>query len=237
MSEWAAKRFWTSAGVEEGPEGFSVMLDGRPVKTPAKAPLCVPTPALAEAVAAEWNAVAEKIDPNVMPFTRSANAAIDKVATQFDAVVEMLAAYAGSDLLCYRAEAPAELVALQNKGWDPLLDWADEEFGARLITTAGVMPVEQSNAAVRALTAPLQAATPFEMAALHDLISLSGSLVLAHAVTRGRLSPEEAWTLSRLDEDWQSTQWGEDAEAAQAAAVKRSAFLHAARVHELSTLG
>jgi len=228
MSEWAAKRFWGEATVVEDGDQFSVQLDGRSVKTPAKAPLVVPTQAIAKAIAAEWQAVEEKIDPSVMPFTRSANAAIDKVTPQFQEVADMLAAYGASDLLCYRADAPAELVMRQAKRWDPILDWAHETFGGRLMPTAGLMPVEQDTDALSKLTAPLYNATPFELTALHDLISLSGSLVLALGVTSRHLEAESAWSLSRLDEDWQIEQWGVDDEAATDTEIKRLAFLHAA---------
>ena len=232
MSEWAAKRFWTDAKVVEDEGAFAVRLDGRPVKTPAKAALRVPTRAIAEAIAAEWQQVDEKIDPAVMPFTRSANAAIDKVSVQFQEVAEMLAAYGESDLLCYRADSPAGLAERQAERWDPILDWAHEAFGGRLIPTAGIMPVTQNPKAVAALSAPLYAATPFALTALHDLIALSGSLVLGLAVTQRQLTPDEAWALSRVDEDWQSEQWGKDDEAEAAAEIKRLAFFHAAVFHD-----
>ena len=234
MSDWAAKRFWTDVNVVPDEGGFAVQLDGRPVKTPAKAALVVPTHALGEAVAEEWRAIDEKIDPNVMPFTRSANAAIDKVRVQFDDVAGMLGAYGGSDLLCYRATHPDPLIDRQAQGWDPLLDWADKTFGARLHPTAGIMPVEQDAAALSALAAPLYDATPFELTALHDLIALSGSLVLGLAVAAGRVSTEDGWALSRIDEVWQAEQWGDDEEAMQAAFVKKNAFEHAHLFYKLS---
>lgn len=233
MSEWAAKRFWTDVTVGDLGGSFAVRLDGRAVKTPAKTELAVPTAALAEAIAEEWRAVDGAIDPEVMPFTRSANAAIDKVATQFDEVAAMLAAYGGSDLLCYRAQTPDVLIKRQADSWDPLLNWAYDTYGARLATTQGIMPIDQSDAALSALSAPLFAATPFELTAIHDLIALSGSLVLALGVTQRRLSADEAWALSRLDEQWQIEQWGEDEDAAQAAEIKRQAFAHAAILFEM----
>lgn len=233
MNAWAAKRFWSDARVVAVDDGFTVQLDARPVKTPAKAPLVVPTRGLAEAIAAEWQVVDEKIDPNQMPFTRSANAAIDKVTAQFTEVADMLAAYGGSDLLCYRADSPDGLVKRQNNAWDPVLDWAHKTYRALLLPTAGLMPVTQDEAALAALSAPLYRATAFELTALHDLISLSGSLVLALAVTQRHLTPDTAWALSRIDEDWQAEQWGADEEAVQAAEVKRDSFLHAAHLYEL----
>lgn len=234
MSAWTAKRFWKDVNVIEQDGGFAIQLDTRAVKTPAKAALTVPTRAMAEAIAKEWDAVTEKVDPNVMPFTRSANAAIDKVAMQFDEVAKLLAAYGGSDLLCYRAETPDALVQRQNDGWDPLLDWAHETYGARLKATVGIMPIEQDETALSVLTAPLFEATPFELAALHDLIAMSGSFVLALCVTQRRLSPQQAWDLSRIDEDWQIEQWGADEDAAQVVEIKRTAFLHAAKFHEMA---
>lgn len=232
MSEWAAKRFWTDVTVVETADGFAVQLDGRNVKTPLKAPLAVPSHAIAEAIADEWRAVEEKIDPSVMPYTRSANAAIDKVTPQFAEVAEMLAAYGGSDLLCYRADAPIELVARQADAWDPLLDWAHATYGARLLPTAGVMPVAQDPKALERLAKPLFDATPFELTALHDLISLSGSLVIGLATAAGHLHHQDAWPLSRVDEDWQEEQWGADDEATQAAEIKAQAFAHAADFFE-----
>ena len=233
MSDWAAKRFWADVAVVADAGGFGIRLDGRVVKTPSKAPLVVPTQPVAEAIAQEWRAVDVLIDPRVMPYTRSANAAIDKVSVQFDEVAEMLAAYGGSDLLCYRAHGPDELRARQMDAWDPLLQWADATFGARLACTDGIMPVGQPEAGLSALRAPLFTATPFELTALHDLIALSGSLVLALCVTQRRLNAAEAWTSSRVDETWQAEQWGIDEEAMDAAALKGTAFAHAANLYGL----
>lgn len=233
MSGWKAKRFWKQATVEPTENGFTVRLDGRPVKTPSKTLLTVPTRALAEAIAAEWDAQTGEVKPETMPFTRAANSALDKVIPQFDAIVEMLAEYGGTDLLCYRTTGPDALVARQAAAWDPLLDWADTTFAAPLKATAGVMHIPQAPASLAALKAPVAAMTPFQLAAFHDLVAISGSLVLALAVTRGRLGAEEAWTLSRLDESWQIEQWGEDEEAAEAAKVKQADFIQAGRFYAL----
>ena len=151
MSAWKAKRFWKTAEIRPEAGGYGVYLDTRPVKTPAKAPLVLPSEGFAEAVRAEWEAVDEQIDPTRMPFTRTANAAIDKVSVQQAEVADMIADYGGTDLLCYRAEAPEALRQRQNAGWDPLLDWADETFGARLAVTSGVMHLSQDAAAMQAL--------------------------------------------------------------------------------------
>jgi len=234
MSDWQPKRFWTTASVTTASDGFTVTLDDRPVKTPAKAALVLPTRAMAEAVAQEWDAQEDKVDPGTMPVTRGANAAIDKVSAQRAEVIELLAEYGGSDLLCYRAAGPEGLVANQMAGWDPMLDWAAEALDARLFVGEGVMHVEQNPDVLQRLRDQVAAFDDFALAAAHDLISLSGSLILALAVTRDRLSPQEAWLLSRIDEDWQIKQWGEDEEALATAAIKQNAFMDAARFYKLT---
>ncbi len=227
MSEWAPKRFWTSADVAEHETGFGVVLDGRPVRTPAKSPLIVPTAPLARAIAAEWEAQADRIDPTTMPFTRGANAAIDKVAVQHGEVADMLADYGDSDLLCYRADSPAELVARQSAAWDPMLDWAATQFGARLSVHAGVMHVPQAPDALKRLRAEVHAFDAFELAAFHDLVSLSGSLILGLAAARQQALAATIWDLSRIDEEWQRELWGADEEAQEVADRKKAAFLQA----------
>ena len=234
MSDWAAKRFWKEATVEAVEGGFTVKLDGRGVKTPAKTPLVVPTQALADAIAAEWDAQDKKIDPLTMPVTRGANAALDKVATQKDEVVEMLAAYGDCDLLCYRAAGPVELISLQQAAWDPLLDWSAQSLGAPLMAKEGVIHAPQAPETLDRLTALVADMDNFGLAAFHDLVAMSGSLILALAVTRKRLSADDAWAVSRIDEDWQITQWGEDDEARATVAIKHEAFLAAARFYEKS---
>ncbi|MEJ6404089.1 ATP12 family chaperone protein [Yoonia sp. 2307UL14-13] len=234
MTEWKAKRFWKAAQVAPLDGGFTVQLDTRTVKTPAKAALKLPTEAMAHAIAAEWDAQVDFIDPRTMPVTRAANAAIDKVGAQREEVVASLAEYGDSDLLCYRAAGPEGLIGRQAAGWDPLLDWAAETFGARLWVGEGVMHVAQDPAVLDKLRRQVDSFDNFALAGVHDLISLSGSLILALAVTRDRLNPDEAWSLSRIDEDWQIAQWGDDEEASAAAAVKRQAFLDAARFYGLS---
>lgn len=230
MSAWTAKRFWKEASIAADENGFRIELDGRPVRTPAKTLVVVPTRAMAAEIAAEWDAQVEQINPESMPVTRSANAALDKVATQFDEVAAMLSAYGGSDLLCYRADHPDALIERQAKSWDPLLDWLDESFGVRLVLQAGVMPVAQDEKGQAILHDRVRQLTPFEMAAFHDLVSLSGSLVIALAVIEGRISPEEGWDLSRIDERWQEEQWGEDDEATALATRKKGEFLTAAKI-------
>lgn len=229
MSEWAAKRFWKEVGVTDTEAGFGVALDGRPVKTPSKTPLAVPSRPLAEAIAEEWNAQGEKIDPNAMPLTRAANSALDKVTPQRVAVAEMLSEYGGTDLLCYRADSPHTLVARQAAAWDPLLDWAREAFDAPLAVRAGVMHIAQPEDSLRNLREQVVALDAFELTGFHDLVTISGSLVIALAVLRGHAAAEDLWPVSRIDEDFQIEQWGKDEEAAEMAEAKRRDFLNAHR--------
>lgn len=229
MSGWARKRFWTEATVVEEPDGYGIRLDGRPVKTPAKAPLAMPTHALAHAVAGEWAAQAEVVLPATMPMTRMANSAIDKIIPQRADVVLHLASYGETDLVCYRAHAPEALVLRQAEAWDPWLDWLDAAFGARLTTVEGVIPEPQSPDALARLAAEVDRFTAFELSAFHDLVALPGSLVMALAVTSGAAAPGTIWEQSRVDELWQIEQWGADDEAERTNALKREAFLDAAR--------
>ena len=235
MTEWAAKRFWRGVSVAPEEGAHAVRLDGRPLRTPGRAPLRLPTPALAEAVAEEWRAVGDLVDPRAMPFTRAANAAIDKVAPEREAVVAELAGFGASDLLCYRAEGPEALAARQAEAWDPLLDWAARAHGARLAVTRGVMPTPQDPGALDRLAAPLTAADAFALTALSDLVALTGSLVIGLAAASGEWDPGELWARSRIDEDWQEALWGRDEEAAEAAALRRRDFLGAERLHALAT--
>ena len=234
MSGWKAKRFWKQANAVATAGGWTVQLDGRPVKTPAKALLVVPTQALADALAGEWNAQTEMVKPETMPVTRPANSAIDKVAVQFHEVAALIAAYGGSDLLCYRATFPEDLQKRQAQAWDPLLEWAATVLDAPLKVAQGVMPIEQPAHSQTKLAAQVQACTPFELAALHDLVAISGSLILGLAVCKGRLTPETAWQLSRIDESYQNEVWGTDDEAAAAESVRRAGFAEAARFWTLA---
>lgn len=229
MTGWAARRFWREVTIGEGEGGHVVRLDGREVRTPARALLVLPTRALAELVAAEWAAQEGAIRPEAMPATRAANAAIDRVRGQPAAVAELVAGYGATDLLCYRAEAPAALAARQAETWDPLLAWAARRFSVTWCVTTGVMPCAQPQATIDRLAAHVGRFSAFELTALHDLVTLSGSLVLGLAATEGQGAPEELWQASRIDEEWQIAQWGEDAEAAAATAARRQGFLDAYR--------
>lgn len=229
MSGWAAKRFWTKAEVIALDAGFGVHLDGRAVKTPAKNPLIVPSRALAVSICAEWEAQEGVINPESMPMTRRANSALEKVAPQRAAVIDELAGYGASDLLCYRAPSPAELAQRQAQAWQPWLDWAARECSAPLHVAVGIVPIDQPATSLAALRAQVARFDNFGLAGLHDLVAISGSLVLALAVAHGALAPEAAFDLSRMDETWQAEHWGADDEAAARESHKRAAFLDAHR--------
>ena len=205
--------------VEDAPSarwggGYRVLLDGRPARTPAKALLALPTRVLAEAVAAEWGVQREHIDPAAMPLTRLANSAIDGVRGRAAEVRADIVKYAGSDLLCYRATEPEELVRRQAGLWDPVLAWGREALGARLEVAEGLMPMTQPQAAQRAVASALDDQDAFALAALHVMTTLTGSALLALAHAHEHLTAEQAWTAAHVDEDWQIGKWGADAEAA-----------------------
>ena len=227
------KRFYKQAAAIEAEGGWTVALDGKPIRTPKKSVFLAPTLSLAEAAAAEWEAQEDTVNPAAMPVTRGVNTALDRTGPEYDAVVEIVAAYGGSDLLCYRADQPDGLRARQVEGWDPLLAWAAESLGAKLVTTVGVMHALQPEAGQAALATATRGHDPFELTALYDLVALSGSLILGLAVSAGRLAESEAWRLSRIDETWQAEFWGVDDEAAAVAARKAGEFAHAARFMEL----
>lgn len=231
MSEWTAKRFWKDASVEAQDGGFAVRLDGRPVRTPAKRPLVVPTPGMADRIASEWRAQGDRVNPGTMPWTRSANAALDKVSTQREEVARYLANYAGTDLLCYRAEAPDELFARQAQAWDPIIDWAQGRFDVRLKSTRGVMPVAQDPEGLTRLAQAMNPMNEFHLTGFHDLVSLSGSFLIALAVVHEYRPAADLWPVSRLDELWQIEQWGPDDEAERNATLRQDAFLHAAEFY------
>ena len=207
------KRFYATVGVAQAAGGFSIELDGSRVRTPRKLPLVVSAEALAQAIAAEWDAQATEINPATMPLTTLACTAIDAVADQMAAVADEIGSYAMSDLLLYRAEAPLGLVEQQSAGWDPVLDWAAGELGVGFKRTTGLMPVAQAPAVKAAVAAQLAPLEPLPLAAVHVLTTLTGSALLALAVWRRRLDLETSWALAHIDEDWQIARWGADAEA------------------------
>lgn len=223
-----AKRFYKQAGVTDAAP-FQILLDGRPVKTPKKRALAVPTKALAEAIAEEWQAQAEFIDPSRMPLTRFANTAIDAVSDTLDAVADDIVAYAGSDLVCYRAEAPEELVVLQAREWNPVVSWADAALGAEFKVVPGVMHVKQPPAAIAAVAGALLPHDAFRLTGLHVLTTLMGSALLALELAGGELTPDAAWKAAHVDEDYQISLWGEDAEAVARRRGRRDEFDAACR--------
>jgi chaperone required for assembly of F1-ATPase len=225
-----SKRFYKDVAIANEGGSMALRLDGKPVRTPGKAPLALPTRALAEAVAEEWRAQGERIDPRTMPLTRLANSAIDGVAGREEAVIDDILAYAGSDLLCYRAHGPRGLTEAQAKHWDPVVAWAKEALNAPLVLSEGVVHVAQPQASLAAIRKRVEGRDPFSLAALHVLTSLTGSALLALAVALGRLTPEEAWAAAHADEDFQIGQWGEDADAAERRETRRRDFAAAARM-------
>jgi chaperone required for assembly of F1-ATPase len=231
------RRFWKEVTVVAQPAGFEVLLDGRPLRTPAKARCLLPTRALADAVAAEWAGAAPEIGEGInlarLPLTWAANTAIDRVTPELDAVLQTVAAYGGADLICYRAPGPEGLVRRQAEAWNPLIAWAREALGARLLLAEGIIHVAQPAECLARLEAAVRAHGPWELTALHDLVTLSGSLVIGLAVSRGHVAAADAWTLGRIDEDWNIAEWGEDFEAAAGAARRRNEFLGAARLLDL----
>jgi chaperone required for assembly of F1-ATPase len=227
---WTRQRFWRRAAGSPSASGHGVLLDDQPLMTPAGAQLVVPTAALAAAIASEWDVIEAEVLPERLPLTRAANSAIDRVAPRQAAVVDAIAAYGASDLLCYRAAAPAALAGRQSAGWDPWLQWAARTLSAPLVAVTGVMHEPQPPASLAALRAAVAAEDAFALVALHELVSLSGSLVLGLAVRRGALDAAVAWNLSRLDETWQAEQWGLDSESEAAAARRRADFVRANRM-------
>ena len=225
------RRFYKSVEVASGAGGFAITLDGKPMRSPAGRPFAVPTAALAQALAEEWDAVPDKgeIKPDRMPLTCLAMTGIDRAADQRQKVVADIAAYGASDLLCYRATDPLELAARQSAGWEPLLVWAREAHGAELAVTMGVMPIEQPETAVARLRRQVEPCTDLELSALFQLTTGFGSLVLALAVLQGRLTAEEASDLAEIDAHWQVERWGEDAEAQARRARLRADMLAAGR--------
>jgi len=204
------KRFYSQAHIGEAADGgFPLLLDGKPVKTPARRPLAAPAAALAEKIAEEWNAQAAQIDPARMPLTRLANAVIDAVADMPDAVADEVAKYLGSDLLCYRAAAPEGLVASQTRAWDPVLAWARETMDARFVLAQGVVHVAQPAETIAAMGAKIPA-DPWRLGAVSTITTLSGSALLALALAEGALDADAVWAAAHVDEDWQRSQWGSD---------------------------
>lgn len=209
------KRLYRDVAAVPAEGGFAVTLDGKPVRTPAKAALVVAGRALAEAIAAEWQAQGERVDPSTMPLTRLASTAIDLVAPRRAEIVAMIAKYAATDLVCYRADGPPELVERQHRAWQPLIDWARERYNAPLEVATGIMPCDQPAASLAALTARVASHDPWQLTALNLATAASGSLVVALALAEGRLDAEAAFAAAELDASFQIERWGEDPEQTQ----------------------
>ena len=227
------RRFWKEVETEREEGGWSIKLDERPVRTPARAPLLVPSEALADAIADEWRSVESDVNPRAMPLTGLANAAIDRVAPERQAFAGGLALYAEADLACYRSEWPPELVERQKAVWDPLLAWARRRYDVDFSITSGLMHVPQPQATIGRLSHAVSDLDPFQLAGLSPLISIGGSLVAALAVLERAMTAETAWGAVSIDERWQLEQWGADAESETALENKRHDFFAAARFLEL----
>ncbi|MBA8902553.1 ATP12 family protein [Phyllobacterium sp. P30BS-XVII] len=227
------KRFYKLAAVAEQDGLFAVELDGRAVKTPARQNLVLPTRDAAQLIADEFAAQEKEIDPARMPATRLANTAIDGIVNDPQAVLEDVLRFASSDMLCYRAGSPERLVERQTELWDPIIDWAASELGARFILAEGVMHVEQPREALAAFGVHLgQFKDAFAIAALHTITTLTGSAILALAIAKGEISGDDAWKLAHVDEDWTIEQWGEDAEAAARRAIREREMIAAVKMLE-----
>lgn len=229
------KRFYAIVSVvPEAGGGFAVRLDDRTPKSPARHPIVLPTADAAAAVAEEWRVLEDVIDPARMPMTRLVNSALDVVAPDAAPIVSEIVKYAGSDLLCYRADGPVSLVKAQADAWDPVLTWADETFGARFVLAEGVNFVAQPAKTLAAVEERVRGeASPFALAALHVMTTLTGSALIALAVAAGRLSAGEAWAAAHVDEDHQIARWGEDAEASARRDRRFAEFEAAARLRLL----
>jgi chaperone required for assembly of F1-ATPase len=208
------KRFYQRAEPAKRAGGYAIILDGKPIKTPGRRDLLVPSEALAAAIAEEWNAQATEVRAAKMPLTRFATTTVDRVATQRDAIIRQTANYAATDLVCYRATHPPELAARQQAVWQPLIDWAVLRYDAPLVVTSGVIPKSQSAESLRAFASAVAAHDDFALTALHVATAACGSLVIGLALTQGHLDAEGAFAVSQLDESFQIEAWGEDAEQA-----------------------
>lgn len=227
------RRVYKEVAARQVEGGWGVFLDGRPLRTPAKRELTLPSQRLAEAIAAEWNAQETDIRPDRMPLMRLAATALDRTANERDKIVAEIANYAGTDLVCYRAEQPPALAARQDAAWQPLIDWAAGRYDAGLAVTAGIVPQPQSPASLAAFAAVVAAFDDFRLTALQALTAACGSLVIALALAEGRLDAKAAFDVSQLDETFQIEAWGEDPEAVKRRALLAEDIEAAARFLEL----
>lgn len=218
------KRFYKQASVADEAGGYGVRLDGRVVRTPGRAALAVPALALAQRIAREWDEQGEDIDPRTMRFTGLANVAIDRVAPDAAAFAAGISVFGESDLLCYRAGEPAPLVARQAERWDPLLEWARQRYDVSFTIVTGIMHAPQPEETLARLRAAVASYSPFILAGLSPIVSLTGSLVASLALVEGAAEPGAVWDAAQLDELWQAELWGEDALAAETRVQKRAEF-------------
>jgi chaperone required for assembly of F1-ATPase len=229
------KRFYERASVADtaGEGGYAILLDGKPVKTPVRRSLAAPTRALADAIAKEWDAQEKVIEPANMPLTRLANAVIDAVADHAPAVVDEVAKYLGSDLMCYRADAPPGLVTLQAKHWDPVIAWAHDTLGARFVLIEGIVYAAQPDAALAAARKAIPT-DHWRLGAVASITTITGSGLLALALAHGGIGADAAWAAAHVDDDWQMEYWGRDEQALERRAHRLADFQAAARVLTLT---
>ncbi len=228
------KRFYETVELAEVAQGFAITLDGKPVKTPAKKSLYLPNRALAEQVADEWQCQEGDIDAGAMGLTRLANTAIDLVAERRDDVVAEIAAYAGSDLICYHADSPPKLVDRQAEHWQPLVDWVGSRYGADLLVTTGVTPLQQKAQALAAISGAVAEFADFPLTALHGATGACGSVVIALALAEERLDADGAYQAAHLDEEFQSGRWGDDTEQRKALDAARRKIAVAGQMLQLT---
>lgn len=234
MTAGPARRFYKQVAVTGAAAPFAITLDERTLRTPLKRPLDLPTKALADALAAEWEAQAEKIEPHTMPFTKLANTVLDRVATDKDRIVGEIVDFAGSDLVCYRAANPPDLVERQARIWQPVLDWARTKFGGEFQATEGILHIAQPEASLAALRDYLSTKSPWALTALHNMTTLTGSALISAMAAEKVLLPAEAWLAAHVDEDWQIEQWGWDEEARHRRDFRKREFDTCLRFCELS---
>ncbi len=234
MTAGPARRFYKQVAVTGTAAPFAIALDERTLRTPLKRPLDLPTKALAEALAAEWEAQAEKIQPHTMPFTKLANTALDRVASDKDRIIGEIVDFGGSDLVCYRAATPPDLVERQARLWQPVLDWARATFQGEFQATEGILHIAQPEASLVALRDFLATKSPWALTALHNLTTLTGSALISVMACEKGILPAEAWLAAHVDEDWQIEQWGWDEEARHRRDYRKREFDTCLRFCELS---
>lgn len=234
MTASPARRFYSQVAVTGTTAPYSITLDERSLRTPLKRALDLPTRALAEAVAAEWAAQADKIDPHSMPYTKLANTTLDRVATRRQRIISEILDFAGSDLVCYRAEKPQDLVERQVRAWQPVHDWARSAIRAEFQVTEGIVHIDQPAASLGAIEDYLAGKSPWALTALHNMTTLTGSALISAMACDGGILPAEAWLAAHVDEDWQIEQWGSDEEARHRRDYRKREFDICLRFCELS---